>query len=320
MKTLISIIVPVYNAENTLNRCVDSILNQTFTDFELLLIDDGSIDQSGKISDEYAAKDQRIKVFHKENGGVSSARNIGLDNAKGEWITFCDSDDFVFPNWLKHFVDNISDEIDLVCQAFECNKPLVHEFKNKRIFGLTYKGHVQDGVLLLDKNHILGYLWTKLFRRSIIVSKKIFFDTRYNYWEDQEFCFRYFSCVNNIVCIEKVGYYYFLPDWETKYTKKNHMFYMYQSLYNSAMIIYSGKINHLIIYFLDSWIGVLLSLYKDQDCHLFSKRKYLIKFRKQVGSNIMKSHMSFLIKLAIYLDKTTYISNMIIKLYIYCRL
>ena len=83
----ISVIIPVYNAEKTLHRCIDSILAQTFSDFEVLLIDDGSKDKSGEICDEYARKDSRIKVCHKENGGVSSARNMGLDNAKGEWIS-----------------------------------------------------------------------------------------------------------------------------------------------------------------------------------------------------------------------------------------
>ena len=91
----ISVIIPVYNAESTLRRCVDSFLAQTFTDFECLLINDGSKDRSGEICDEYVARDSRVKVFHKENGGVSSARNVGLDNATGEWIAFVDSDDWV---------------------------------------------------------------------------------------------------------------------------------------------------------------------------------------------------------------------------------
>ena len=87
--------MPVYNTEKYLRRCVDSILAQTFTDFELLLINDGSTDSSGAICDEYTQKDSRVRVFHKENGGVSSARNIGLDNAKGEYIAFVDSDDYI---------------------------------------------------------------------------------------------------------------------------------------------------------------------------------------------------------------------------------
>ena len=90
---VISIIVPIYNAGKTLHRRIDSILSQTYTSWELLLIDDGSTDTSGPICDEYAARDARVRVFHKENGGVSSARNVGLDNARGEWITFVDADD-----------------------------------------------------------------------------------------------------------------------------------------------------------------------------------------------------------------------------------
>lgn len=97
----VSIIVPVYKAEAYLHRCVDSILAQTFTDFELLLIDDGSPDKSGEICDEYAQKDKRIRVFHKNNGGVSSARNFGLNNACGDWTTFVDSDDFLDISSLK---------------------------------------------------------------------------------------------------------------------------------------------------------------------------------------------------------------------------
>ena len=98
IQTYISIIVPIYNVEKYLSRCVDSILNQTFTDFELILVDDGSTDNSGKICDEYAEKDCRIKVIHKDNWGVSSARNVGLENSVGEYIMFCDSDDFVEKN------------------------------------------------------------------------------------------------------------------------------------------------------------------------------------------------------------------------------
>lgn len=96
----ISIIVPVYKAETYLHRCVDSILAQTFTDWELILVDDGSPDQSGKICDEYAKKDQRVKVIHKENGGVSSARQRGLDESVGEYTIHADPDDWVEPEML----------------------------------------------------------------------------------------------------------------------------------------------------------------------------------------------------------------------------
>lgn len=100
----ISVIVPVYNAEKHLRRCVDSILAQRYTDFELLLIDDGSTDGSGRICDDYAkTTGDKIQVFHKPNGGVSSARNLGLENSHGEWVTFCDADDFVYADWLENY-------------------------------------------------------------------------------------------------------------------------------------------------------------------------------------------------------------------------
>ena len=112
----ISIIVPIYKTEQYLQRCIDSILAQTFTNFELLLIEDGSPDNSGKICDKYALKDSRIKVYHKENGGVSSARNLGLDHATGEWITFCDSDDWVNKDWLELFI--LNSNTDMVIQSY----------------------------------------------------------------------------------------------------------------------------------------------------------------------------------------------------------
>src|SRR5574344_1872249 len=104
MQGLISIIVPVYNSEKTLKRCYDSLINQDYKNIEIILIDDGSKDKSGEICDLYAKKDKRIKVFHQENQGESAARNCGLKFAEGEWITFCDSDDFVAKNYISSFL------------------------------------------------------------------------------------------------------------------------------------------------------------------------------------------------------------------------
>ena len=115
----ISIIVPVFNVEQYLPRCIDSILNQSFRNFELLLIDDGSSDNSGNICDRYAKNDFRIKVFHKKNGGVSSARNVGIDNAIGDWIFFSDADDELFPNGLSILYASIGHNVDLVMAGYE---------------------------------------------------------------------------------------------------------------------------------------------------------------------------------------------------------
>ncbi len=110
MKPFVSIVVPVYNVEKELPRCVDSILHQTFSDWELLLIDDGSSDRSANICDEYNKQNNRIKVFHKQNEGVSETRNLGIEKSEGEWITFIDSDDFITPNFLRLFADTLKQQ------------------------------------------------------------------------------------------------------------------------------------------------------------------------------------------------------------------
>lgn len=126
-KPKISIIVPVYKAEPYLKKCIDSILNQTFKDFELILVDDGSPDRCGEICDEYALKDSRIKIIHKENGGQSSARNVGLDIAQGEYIGFVDSDDWIEPDMYKKLFKVLkNDNVDMAI----CN---INSIKDKKL-------------------------------------------------------------------------------------------------------------------------------------------------------------------------------------------
>lgn len=120
-KPKISIIVPVYKAEPYLRKCIDSILNQTFKDFELILVDDGSPDRCGEICDEYALKDSRIKIIHKENSGRSSARNVGLDIAQGEYIGFVDSDDWIEPDMYEVLYSKAKIEsADIIALNYNC--------------------------------------------------------------------------------------------------------------------------------------------------------------------------------------------------------
>ena len=110
----ISVVVPVYNVEKYLRKCIDSIINQTYKNLEIILVDDGSPDKCGEICDEYAKKDNRVKVIHKKNAGVSSARNDGIDNATGEYIIFVDSDDWLEDNAIEIMVDKLN-EYDYDC-------------------------------------------------------------------------------------------------------------------------------------------------------------------------------------------------------------
>lgn len=155
----VSIIVPVYKAEAYLHRCLDSILAQTFTDWELLLVDDGSPDRSGVICDEYAAKDDRIRVFHKENGGVSSARQKGQDEAQGEYTIHADPDDWVEPTMLEELYKKAkADDADMVICDYYMN-----DGENQTY--ITQKPTVLDrktvlGELLFQQLH--GSCWNKL--------------------------------------------------------------------------------------------------------------------------------------------------------------
>lgn len=166
MKPKISVIVPVYNTEKCLHRCVDSILAQTFTEFELLLIDDGSKDSSGTICDEYAGKDSRVRVYHKVNGGVSSARNLGLDKAKGEWITFVDSDDWLDNRFLSSlYTDNINDVDLVISYAKSIDKyGRIYERKYKTIYLES------NNIEILFLEYDLAWQtspWAKLYKKEI---------------------------------------------------------------------------------------------------------------------------------------------------------
>lgn len=181
MTPKISVIVPVYNTEKYLHRCVDSILAQTFTDFELLLIDDGSTDSSGAICDEYAQKDSRVRVFHKKNGGVSSARNLGLDNAKGEWISFVDSDDWIELSMLDEVYKKVCESCsDIVFVDININFP---NNKNQYYESFRWKYTPQDSLKTYLKQSRLCPCWA-LIRRSIIEINKIRFPENLTIYED----------------------------------------------------------------------------------------------------------------------------------------
>ena len=198
---LISIIVPIYNSERFLPRCIESVLNQSFSDFELLLIDDGSTDGSGEICDVFSEKDRRIHVFHKENGGVSSARNLGLEQATGEWIYFVDSDDEVLTNGLQTLVDSISDDGDIVMGGFveEDENGNCISVDKRVVLSLTKR---QSIITLYGGNgsfyHYCGYLWMRLLRRSVIQDYNLRFDTAISIKEDTLFLMQYICKSNGI--------------------------------------------------------------------------------------------------------------------------
>lgn len=231
---LISVIVPVYNVERFLSRCIDSILAQKYKNFELLLINDGSKDASGHMCDLYAEVDARIKVFHKENGGVSSARNLGLEKAKGEWITFCDSDDYVKDFWLDNFIKNIDATTDFVCQGYEASSAI----SGKHSIGINADANAESILDNITHNDLLGYVCTKLFKKNIIERSGIIFNERIRFREDCFFVIQYLSKIENKAkCIDSPGYIYCeIPNYESKYEDNGDMLEGYIDEVKKAII------------------------------------------------------------------------------------
>lgn len=184
-KVFVSIIVPVYQAEAYLRKCVNSILAQSFADFQLILVDDGSSDGSGCICDEYALEDQRILVIHQLNRGVSAARNAGMCHAIGEWIYFVDADDWVEPNLLSDFVSVLLEYPDLDIYRFGY---FLDKNKGSEEVKDSYVHWVSDTCamwLLNEKNRYYGFLWNMIVRKELLVN--LYFDEELKWCEDHIF-------------------------------------------------------------------------------------------------------------------------------------
>ena len=204
MKNNISIIIPVYNVEKYLPKCLDSILSWEFENWEAILIDDGSLDNSGKICDQYAKTENRFHVIHQKNKGVSAARNIGLDKACGEWIMFIDADDWVDGNLLFQQVQNY-DLQDI--QAILYGTSVDYHDKNHTILPKFQSLKIKSDTVRLPYYGSLGFC-NLLYRRSLIEQLHLRFSTNAKMGEDMEFMMKYHVMVNNVLAITQPIYHY----------------------------------------------------------------------------------------------------------------
>lgn len=203
---LISVIIPVYNVEQYLVRCLDSVINQTYKKLEIILIDDGSIDKSSLICDSYAKKDERIVVIHKENGGLSDARNRGMDVAKGSYIAFIDSDDFVSPDYIEYLYNILkNNNADVSCCDFQCFVKDV-ESSTRKIDLKTYSGIEAIEQLCYQKT-INTSAWGKLYKTELFNSVRF---PKGRLYEDLGTTYKVFYKSNKIINSSDKKYYYFL--------------------------------------------------------------------------------------------------------------
>ena len=220
---MLSIIIPVYNAEKYLRRCIESIIAQTYGDWEMILVNDGSKDGSLAICQEYAAKDKRIKVIDKSNGGPSSARNKGLENAQGEFVYFMDADDWIETKFLEIFVRNgIKDAYETRQRHYEneyCDYDIIFQgFVRELADGRKEKSFAMDAdtsvmpkeeiVCRLYKEHVYGWAWCKVFRREIIDKYHLCFDESLRLWEDELFTSEFLKYAGSVRTVKSHLYHY----------------------------------------------------------------------------------------------------------------
>lgn len=197
-----SVIIPIYNAEKTLARCLDSILRQPFSDYELLLINDGSGDGSGEISAAYARRYPQIRYFPKENGGVSSARNLGLEQAKGEYILFVDSDDYVSADYFASLSSALkNDTADLLMYGYSNFGGVSTEWDTGEFYEDSEIG-IAERVSSTVQQYLFSSLWSKVFKKQIIEQYNMRFGNDLAIGEDQAFIFTYAMHIRSIGSIE----------------------------------------------------------------------------------------------------------------------
>lgn len=223
-KPFISIVIPVYNAGECLNAGLDSILHQAFTDYEVILVNDGSTDKSLSICEEYARADRRFKLFNQNNAGVAEARNVGLRMATAEYVTFMDADDWAEPDWLQIYVDALSQvSSDMFVQGLVVDMP--DSIRKEQTDGGVYCGkEVFEAFCRLEKRGIGGYVHNKMYRLSIIRKHSLHF--RYLLHEDTLFNIEYVCHVSSLSVLSHASYHYVQHNGGSLVTKRYPFDYM----------------------------------------------------------------------------------------------
>jgi len=273
---LISIIVPVYNVERYLEKCVNSIINQTYKNLEIILVDDGATDSSGNMCDELAKSDNRIKVYHKENGGLSDARNYGVERATGDYIGFVDSDDYIDSEMYEKLYEAIKKEnVDVA----ECSLKVIYPgkielFTDEKYYKVLGKTEYLEEYLTIKK--VFGSVWTKLIKSD--VAKKLVFP-KGKLYEDTYYAYDLINIANSFVLIDSPSYNYLMRE---------------NSITNSKMYAYFSVLNSILLeenYRNNEYYSEILSYFKRNYISLL-KNKYITRNRKLC---------IILIKISIYL-------------------
>jgi glycosyltransferase involved in cell wall biosynthesis len=293
MNPKISIIVPVYKVEPYIRKCIDSILTQTFTDFELILVDDGSPDNCGRICDEYAQKDGRVKVIHKENGGQATARNMALDIAKGDYIGFVDSDDWIELDMYEMLYDMC---ITNDCEIANCSSNIY--YKDRVIvnggFPLTIHNKNQGMKAVIEGKLYDEVVWTKLFKRNLLLDIRFPVGVMY---EDTAFTYRVIHKSEKICCIGIPKYNYIKRDNSTMERAIKNIridaVFIYDEMYKFINVNYPELSNLVLLKLANSAMTILNLICYNKNFKKYKKEYYKV-------TSILNIYSSKTIKLKEY--------------------
>lgn len=287
---MFSVIVPIYNSEKYLEECIESILCQNYTDFELLLINDGSCDKSREICDRYASKDKRIRCFHRQNSGVGNTRNFGIEQATGEWICFIDSDDEVCKNYLSAFDIELT-EADIVITGID--------FINIQTNDLIRREQYRPMVIDLEKDSkslipflSIGFPVAKAYRKELLIKNVLRFPTDISFHEDHVFVLDCFLHSRTIEVKNDVTYIYRIDYSNQSLSKKKHPWqnhwaasnYMFDRLFIIKDVFGFNEFSMQNIYTF-AYEPVISAIYDLYDSHC-DKRK-----RKEILQILLKGNL-----------------------------
>ncbi|WP_147534134.1 glycosyltransferase family 2 protein [Bacillus marasmi] len=289
----ISIIVPVYKAESFLHQCIQSILNQTFKDFELILVNDGSPDNSGKVCDDFALKDERIKVIHKNNEGVSKARNTGIDASIGKYLMFCDADDFVEPTWCEEMINKVKDHSVVICGHYLNNQKANQNTISPVLLGNDgdYFSFKKKDIFPYYQKHFINSPWNKIFNAKMIKQNQIRFNESLSIGEDLLFNLDYLKLVDeDIIVVNKPLYHYVLRDTDSLTIKYHaNQFDIYKQLFTevyNCFKLFGVNLNEIKPVYFNLYLHALNHVFE----HKFFKESKLSFFKKwKYNSMVLKS-------------------------------
>lgn len=285
----VSVIIPMYNSEKYINKCLESLLNQTYSNLEIIVVDDGSTDSSRTIVEKISKKNDKIKYYYKKNGGVSSARNFGLKKATGYFVGFVDSDDFVEKNMFEKMVEcALNDKTDLVvCNYFDNDKKyLIDSVFDKKNTILN----------IIDGNEFKGFTPNKLYKMEIIIDNTIMFDEKISMCEDLLFNIEYCQFIKSSSYLKEKMYHYVVRNNSQSRSFNVGRLTVLDS-YNKILslkfilsnkLLYDRLINRKIRHIMSLYLSVINNKKMDK----VSKYKYINKLKKEwIGNTFIKSNV-----------------------------